>query len=181
MNVYISGLYQQADAEGTSVFVSSGDESSAECDDRGQNATHGISVSGFMSTPYNVSVGGTDFSDTFHNTTKHYWNADNDANYGSAKSYIPEMPWADSCANAALSQSQGFATPYGSDGFCNSPDAASDLTTAGGSGGAERLRHGCRDHREHGQRHLRRLCQAGVAGAGRRAERRRARPRPTLL
>jgi len=135
MNVYISGLYQQADAEGTSVFVSSGDESSAECDDRGQNATHGISVSGFMSTPYNVSVGGTDFSDTFHNTTKHYWNAANDANYGSAKSYIPEMPWADSCANAALSQSQGFATPYGSDGFCNSPDAASDLTTAGGSGG----------------------------------------------
>ena len=92
MNVYISQLYQQADAEGTSVYVSSGDESSAECDDRGANATHGVSISGFMSTPYNVSVGGTDFSDTYHGTTAHYWNASNDAVYGSAKSYIPEFP-----------------------------------------------------------------------------------------
>ena len=135
MNIYISQLYQQADAEGTSVFVSSGDESSAECDDRGENATHGISVSGFMSTPYNVSVGGTDFADTWHKNTKRFWNATNDAVYGSAKSYIPEMPWADSCANAPFSKSEGFATPYGSDGFCNSSGAATDLTTAGGSGG----------------------------------------------
>lgn len=135
MNIYIAQLYQQADAEGTSVFVSSGDESSAECDDRGQNATHGISVSGFMSTPYNVSVGGTDFSDTWHKNTKRYWNATNDASYGSAKSYIPEFPWADSCANVPLAKSEGFATAYGSDGFCNSAGAAADLTTAGGSGG----------------------------------------------
>jgi subtilase family serine protease len=135
MNVYISNLYQQADAEGTSVFVSSGDESSAECDDRGANATNGISVSGFMSTPYNVSVGGTDFADTWHKDNAKYWNASNDAVYGSAKSYIPEFPWEDSCANVPFSQTEGFATPYGSDGFCNSPGAADDLTTAGGSGG----------------------------------------------
>lgn len=135
MNVYINQLYQQADAEGTSVFVSSGDESSAECDDRNNNATHGISVSGFMSTPYNVSVGGTDFIDTAHGQNKVYWNATNDQYYGSAKSYIPEMPWADSCANSTLSKHEGFETPYGSDGFCNSAGAASDLATAGGSGG----------------------------------------------
>jgi subtilase family serine protease len=135
-NVYIKTLYQQADTEGTSVFVSSGDESSAECDDRGSNATNGISVSGFMSTPYNVSVGGTDFADTWHKENALYWNATSDAVYGSAKSYIPEFPWEDSCANVPFSQSQGFATPYGSDGFCNSAGAqATDLTTAGGSGG----------------------------------------------
>src|SRR5580658_5966179 len=49
--------YQQADAEGVSVFVSSGDEDAAS-DDLGNPATHGIGVSGFTSTPYNVSVGG---------------------------------------------------------------------------------------------------------------------------
>jgi subtilase family serine protease len=134
-NVYISNLYQQADAEGTSLFVSSGDESSAECDDRNNVATHGVSVSGFMSTPYNVSVGGTDFIDTAHHINARYWNKTNDAVYGSAKSYIPEMPWANSCANAVLSAYEGYATPYGSDGFCNSASGASDLATAGGSGG----------------------------------------------
>ncbi|HWA90490.1 MAG TPA: S53 family peptidase [Rhizomicrobium sp.] len=134
-NVYINGLYQQADAEGTSVFVSSGDESSAECDDRNNVATHGVSVSGFMSTPYNVSVGGTDFIDTARGANRKYWNPTNDAVYGSAKSYIPEMPWADSCANMILSQHEGYATPYGSDGFCNSAAGADDLSTVGGSGG----------------------------------------------
>src|SRR6185312_11930965 len=99
------------------------------------NATHGISVSGFMSTPYNVSVGGTDFIDTAHGQNRVYWNATNTVFYGSAKSYIPEMPWADSCANSTLSEHNGFATPYGSDGYCNSADAAPDLSTVGGSGG----------------------------------------------
>jgi subtilase family serine protease len=134
-NIYINNLYQQADAEGTSVFVSSGDESSAECDDRNNVATHGISVSGFMSTPYNVSVGGTDFIDTVRGINRRYWNATNDAVYGSAKSYIPEIPWEDSCANMLFAQHEGFATPYGSDGFCNSTQGASDLSTVGGSGG----------------------------------------------
>lgn len=135
MNVYIAGLYQQADAEGTSVFVSSGDESSAECDDRNNVAVNGISISGFMSTPYNVSVGGTDFDDTYYGRNKRYWKKKNDEFYGSAKSYIPEFPWEDSCANGPLSSYEGYATPYGSDGFCNSVGGAADLATAGGSGG----------------------------------------------
>jgi subtilase family serine protease len=134
-NKYISQLYQQADAEGVSVFVASGDESSAECDNRNNVAQHGVSVSGFMSTPYNVSVGGLDFADTYLKENGTYWNAKNDANYGSAKSYIPEFPWEDSCANVPLSTYEGYATPYGSDGFCNSSAGAPDLATAGGSGG----------------------------------------------
>jgi hypothetical protein len=32
--------------------------------DIGTAVTHGIGVSAFASTPYNVAVGGTDFSDT---------------------------------------------------------------------------------------------------------------------
>ncbi len=34
-------------------------------------ATHGIGVSGYASTPYNVAVGGTDFADTYQGTTVH--------------------------------------------------------------------------------------------------------------
>ncbi len=68
-------------------------------------ATHGIGVSGFASTPYNVAVGGTDFGDTYAGTNSTYWNAANTSTYGSAKSYIPEIPWNDSCASALLAKS----------------------------------------------------------------------------
>src|SRR5271166_317162 len=83
-NSYISGLYQQAVAEGVSVFVSSGDEGGASADPDAATATHGVAVSGFTSTPYNVSVGGTDFGDTYAGTASSYWGASNGATYGSA-------------------------------------------------------------------------------------------------
>src|ERR1019366_8366729 len=72
-NAYISSLYKQAVAEGVSVFVSSGDEGAASADAGASVATHGIAVSGFTSTPYNVSVGGTDFGDTYAGTASSYW------------------------------------------------------------------------------------------------------------
>jgi subtilase family serine protease len=131
-NQFISSLYQQASTEGVTVFVSSGDEGSAENDRRGANPSHGISVSGWQSTPYNTSVGGTDFGDTFLGTSSKYWNATNDANFGSAKSYMPEMPWSDSCANVPLSTSKGFATPYGSTGYCNNGGPHSSVAGSGG-------------------------------------------------
>jgi hypothetical protein len=53
---YVSA-YQQAAALGTSVFVSSGNEGAASCDANKTVATHGIAVSGFASTPYNVDCG----------------------------------------------------------------------------------------------------------------------------
>ena len=61
---YVS-TYEQAAAEGVSVFVSAGDEGAASCDADEDYATHGIAVSGFASTPYNVAVGGTDFMDDY--------------------------------------------------------------------------------------------------------------------
>ena len=84
------------------------------------NATHGIGVSGFASTPYNVAVGGTDFGDTFAGTNSTYWNATNTRTYGSAKSYIPEIPWNDSCASVLIAEAEGYSQTYGSSGFCNS-------------------------------------------------------------
>ncbi len=135
-NAAYSAAYQQAVAMGVSVFVSAGDEGAASCDADETSATHGIAVSGFASTPYNVAVGGTDFGDTYAGTTATYWNAANTAAYGSARSYVPEIPWNDSCASALLTTAAGYSTPYGSAGFCNSALGREYyLTTASGSGG----------------------------------------------
>lgn len=128
--------YQQAAAEGVSVFVSSGDEGAASCDANEPAAKYGIAVNGFASTQYNVAVGGTDFSDSYAGTTAQYWKATNNSIYGSAKSYIPEIPWNDSCASTLISNIQGYSVPYGKNGFCNSATGEMYfLTTGGGSGG----------------------------------------------
>jgi subtilase family serine protease len=135
-NAAYSKTYQQAVAEGVSVFVSTGDEGAASCDANQPKATHGIGVSAFASTPYNVAVGGTDFSDTYSNTTATYWNSSNTSHDGSAKSYIPEIPWNDSCASLVIAHGEGFGATYGAQGFCNSSIGEdSFLTTASGSGG----------------------------------------------
>jgi subtilase family serine protease len=136
-NASISSLYQQAVAEGISVFVSAGDEGAASCDAGGTNATHGIGVSAYASTPYNVAVGGTDFSDTLDGTAANYWGSTNSATYGSALSYIPEIPWNDSCAGSLLSNYLGYSTVYGTGGFCSSNTARSNglVEVVAGSGG----------------------------------------------
>jgi uncharacterized repeat protein (TIGR01451 family) len=134
-NAAISALYQQAVTEGVSVFVSSGDEGAASSDADLSKATHGITVSGYTSTPYNVSVGGTDFGDTYTKTNSTYWGSTNSSTYGSALSYIPEIPWNDSCAGQLLAAYADYAATYGSNGFCNSTTGEEFLTTAAGSGG----------------------------------------------
>jgi hypothetical protein len=135
-NAYINALYEQAVAEGVSVFVSSGDQGAGSSDGGAKDATHGVSISGFTSTPYNVSVGGTDFGDTYAGTNSTYWNSANTAAYGSAKSYIPEVPWNDSCAGGLLTAYLTYLTSYGSGGFCNSSTGETYyLNTVAGSGG----------------------------------------------
>ena len=142
-NAAINSIFQQGVAEGISIFVSSGDEDAAGCDVNVNQATHGIGVNGLASTPYNVAVGGTDFSDTFSGTTSTYWNSSNTATYGSAKSYIPEIPWNDSCASQLIANTLGYATTYGTSGFCNNspgniaptPTQAGFLDNVGASGG----------------------------------------------
>jgi subtilase family serine protease len=100
-NQFYNALWQQAAAQGISVFVAAGDSGSAGCDDPGSTspATHGLGVSGLASTPYNVAVGGTQFADTGAPTT--YWNTANDAHGASAKGYIPETAWNESSYTAA--------------------------------------------------------------------------------
>ena len=135
-NAAYNSTYEQAVTMGTSVFVSSGDEGAASCDADETKATHGIAVSGFASTPYNVAVGGTDFGDAYAGTTSTYWRSTNSSTYESAISYIPEIPWNDSCASKLIATASGYKTTYGSAGFCNSATGKEYyLTTASGSGG----------------------------------------------
>jgi hypothetical protein len=136
-NAAYSAIFQQGVAEGTSIFVSAGDEGAGSCDDNGgQAVTHGIGVSGLASTPYNVAVGGTDFSDTYSGTNSTYWNSSNTSTYGSALSYVPEIPWNGSCASQLFATFFGYTTTYGSTGFCNGGTGEADfLDNAAGSGG----------------------------------------------
>ena len=62
-NAIWAELWQEAAAQGISGFVAAGDGGSADCDDFDTEsfAESGLAVNGLGSTPYNVSVGGTDF------------------------------------------------------------------------------------------------------------------------
>ena len=107
-NTAYSNLWSTANAAGIAVFVSSGDQGSAVCDAGGSSqsgtpygAQYGLSVSGLSSTPYNTSVGGTDFAwgwDTNGQTT--YWNTTSNSHLADAKGYIPEFPWNSTCSNS---------------------------------------------------------------------------------
>jgi hypothetical protein len=137
-NSAYNSIYQQGAAEGTSIYVSSGDGGAAGCDnhDYAEAAQYGIAANGLGSSIYNVSVGGTDFGDSYAGTNGTYWSATNTSTYGSAKSYIPEIPWNNSCGSQLYATHYGFATTYGSSGLCNSSTASDDnlLDIGGGSG-----------------------------------------------
>jgi subtilase family serine protease len=132
-NAAFNTIYQQGVAEGTSIFVCAGDEGAGVSDYGAKYVTHGIGVNAYASTPYNVAVGGTDFGDTYAGTTGTYWNSGNTATYGSAKSYVPEIPWNDTCASQLIATFEGRSATYGSSGYCNK--GGTFWYEDGGSGG----------------------------------------------
>jgi hypothetical protein len=128
-------LYAQAAAQGQTFFVSSGDSGSDVKDQNTEGAAvSGINVSAFAS-PLTTVAGGTDFQDYYDSfkggpaeTT--YWSSANNSHYGSALSYVPEMPWNSSCASSMVAAFEG----YSGAGLC----ATGDFTNGdvvGGSGG----------------------------------------------
>lgn len=139
-NVFYNNLWTQAASEGITVIVSTGDSGSAGCDYADPNirgaqaAQYGLAVNGIASTPFNVAIGGTDFNDFSNPAT--YWNGSNGSStQASAKGYIPEIAYNDSCANSIIYDALGFSS---AEAACNSSTAASDgvVVPAGGSGGA---------------------------------------------
>jgi subtilase family serine protease len=141
-NAAFSNAFQSAAAAGVSVFVSSGDDGTAACSGNGSaSSTDGIGITGWGDSVYNVSVGGTDFEDNYNavkgvpaTPASNYWRSINGLSYGSALSYVPEIPWNNSCAGYLLYNYNGKTTNTGSTGFCNSGGTA-DRTTGAGSGG----------------------------------------------
>jgi hypothetical protein len=134
-NAAYNSIYQQGVAEGVSIFVSAGDELAGGCNPDEQYVSSGIAVNGLASTPYNVAVGGTDFSDVYSNTIPKYWST-NSSTFGSAKSYIPEIPWNNSCGSVLLATYVWAGLPYGEHGLCNSGLLNNYyLNDSGGSGG----------------------------------------------
>jgi len=132
-NAFYNAVWEQGAAQGITIVEASGDSGSAACDAyaiTGINAAqYGLMVDGFASTPFNVAVGGTDFNDSSSFST--YWSTtDNSTTQASAKSYIPEMTWNDTCASSGV-PTDCTASRISSD---NSTNPGSDL--AGGGGGA---------------------------------------------
>jgi subtilase family serine protease len=143
-NIFLNSLWEQAAAQGITVFVSSGDSGAAGCDSASAStATHGRAVNGICSTPYSICVGGTEFNDASNPSL--YWSSSNAAGAeASAISYIPEVVWNESGPSAGLwASGGGMSTVYAkpswqtgtgvpADGKRDVPDVA--LTAAGHDG-----------------------------------------------
>jgi subtilase family serine protease len=144
-NAMWNQLFQQAATAGISSFVAAGDSGSAVC--TSQNGTppygdqYGLAVSGMASTPYVTAVGGTDLQWPLVEAThapSTYWNATNDAHGASAKGYMPEMSWNDTCTNPLL---LNVYTGYtNNEALCNAAitGSAGLVEMASGSGGVSR-------------------------------------------
>ncbi len=137
-NTFLNNLWMQGAGEGITIVVSTGDSGSPGCDYANPNvtgeqpATQGLAVNGTGSTPYNVAVGGTDFNE-FTNPSQ-YWNSSNaSGTQASAKGYIPETTWNDSCTNAVWGTLGGYSTS--AEANCNNSQLADNIVPVGGSGG----------------------------------------------
>lgn len=129
-------MWAQADAEGISVFVSSGDSGANPSFNGSIINGVGIDANAFGTSPNDTVVGGTDTADILDGTTKKYFSSTFNAVYGSALSYVPEIPWNESCGNEVAAKSLGYATSLA---FCKAylsfdPNGYY-LTSEAGSGG----------------------------------------------
>jgi subtilase family serine protease len=113
-------MWAQADVEGISVFVSTGDSGSNPSFNgaliNGYYGASGVDANSFATSPNVTGVGGTDLADIIDGTTSKYFAATPSAVGGSALSYVPEIPWNESCGNGVAAKSLGYNRPVG---FCN--------------------------------------------------------------
>jgi hypothetical protein len=112
---FYNTMWEQGAAQGITINIAAGDSGSAGCDDSSFEtaAQYGLAVGGDATTPFNVTVGGTDFNQSSSLST--YWSqTNNSTTQASAKSYIPEMTWNDTCANTG--SLTGCASGVASDG-----------------------------------------------------------------
>jgi subtilase family serine protease len=122
---------QQAAAQGVTFFIAQGDTGADEClpVETAVYAEWGINSGDNTASSYVVDVGGTDFMAQYNEDThgiplSRYWSSKNTpGTLQSALSYIPEIPWNDSCTSVLIYSDPvngGYREPYGKSGFCNS-------------------------------------------------------------
>jgi subtilase family serine protease len=146
-----NSAFETGAGAGVSIFASSGDYGAGGCAP-GYTTSYtetGIGITGWGETVYNVSVGGTDFEDVYNSQEANpvitplstYWSSSNTGTDGSAKSYIPEIPWNDSCASALIANYvRGSFNTYGASGtgMCNTSPyngTSGYLSALAGAGG----------------------------------------------
>ncbi|MFZ3214888.1 MAG: S53 family peptidase [Candidatus Acidiferrales bacterium] len=143
-NAFYNSLWQEASGLGITALVSAGDSGSSACDydvpptppalPTPQPAEFGLAVSGLASTPYDVAVGGTDFNQ-FSNPAE-YWSSSNaSGTEASAKGYIPETTWNDSCTNAILESYFSTDAETNCNDFADAQQGYFVIGPVGGSGG----------------------------------------------
>ncbi len=103
--VAMRAVAQQANAQGITWIVSSGDSGAAGCDVHGVNpvATDGLSASFPASLPEVTAAGGAEFNEG----SGSFWNTNNGVNLASVQSYIPEKAWNDAAVRGVLAASGG--------------------------------------------------------------------------
>ncbi|MBZ5512928.1 MAG: S53 family peptidase [Acidobacteriia bacterium] len=106
---------QQANAQGQTIVGPSGDSGAADCDypltatSVVASAIHGLQVDVPAALPYVTGIGGT----TFNEGSGTFWSSTNNANNGSALSYIPETAWNDTAFEIAPPQNRSLAATGG--------------------------------------------------------------------
>ena len=101
-------LFRQANAQGQTIVGPAGDSGATDCDYNATVATSGLAVDFPASSPNVTGVGGT----MLNEGTGTYFNATNNANGGSAISYIPEAVWNETATYGALASGGGGASNY---------------------------------------------------------------------
>ncbi len=141
-NQFYNQIWQQAAAQGITSMVSAADSGSADCDLVGPSgdsafpyvADEGLQVSGVASTPYNVAVGGNEFS----TDSATYWSAtglSGPAPATTAFGYIPEMVWNESCSPLVCGNAEAnIAAGGGGESGCFNPtfDTAGNIIACSG-------------------------------------------------
>ncbi len=110
----MDGFYQQAAAQGQSVFIASGDSGSDSTDPIGSvPGQSGLSVNAFAASPLVTATGGTDFQDFWDGMLgglpeSTYWASTSSAYIFTALSYVPEKTWNDNCGDSLLVRWAGY-------------------------------------------------------------------------
>ena len=116
----ITDIGQQANSQGQTIVVSSGDTGAFECDEQTDYpASYGVSISVPVDSPNYTGVGGTTLDGDYADPAA-YWNdavSGSEIIVNSAKQYIPEIVWNDTAENVAhdyyaLSASGGGVSLY---------------------------------------------------------------------